>query len=480
MSEQHSTFGHPKRWLILAVILVAEIMDLMDGTVTIVATPAIHDDLHAGATAIQWITGGYALALAVGLITGGRLGDRYGRKRLFVIGTAGFTAASLACAIAPSTGLLIAARLVQGAFAAVLLPQGFGLLRAVFPPDELPKAFALFGPVIGLSAVVAPALGGFLVGLGSWRWVFIVNLPLGALAVALALRLVPEDRAARPPQVDGTGAALVTVAATALILPLIQGRELGWPAWTFVSMAASLVLFAAFGRHIVRRTRAGADPLVTPRMFRRRGYSGGLAVILVFFGGMIALMLTFTLHLQLGLGFSATHAGLTLIPLSLAMAVGAGLSGGVLAPRFGRHVLHAGLLVFPVGALLLATEVSGARDLSTWDVVPGLALAGLGVGLVVAPLFDVILAVVGDDEVGSASGTLNAVQQLGSAIGVAALGTVYFGAIAQHGTDGALERVLWIIAGAQIVAVLLAFLLPRRAREEAAQGIEPGAVTAPA
>jgi EmrB/QacA subfamily drug resistance transporter len=469
MNEQYSPrapAGHPRRWLILAVILVAEVMDMMDGTVTIIATPAIHDDLHAGPSSIQWITGGYALALAVGLITGGRLGDRYGRRRLFEIGTAGFTLASLACAVAPSTGVLVAARLVQGAFAALMIPQGFGLIRAVFPPAELPKAFAMFGPVIGLSAVFAPALGGFLVGLGSWRWVFLVNLPLGLVALAASMRTFPEDRAARPPRIDPAGAALLTVAATALILPLIQGRELGWPAWTFASMAASVLLFAAFGAHVVRRDRAGADPLVTPRLFRRRAYTGGLAVMIVFFGGMTGLLLAVTLHLQLAMGFTATHAGLALIPFSLAMAAGATLGGGVLAPRFGRRVLHAGLALFAAGTLVVAGEVNGATALSTWDLVPGFLLSGLGIGLVVAPLFSVILAGVADDEVGSASGTLNAVQQLGGAIGVAVLGTVFFGATEALGSDGALERVLWIVAGAQAVAFALAFLLPMHPREE--------------
>jgi EmrB/QacA subfamily drug resistance transporter len=473
MSEQRSEKGHPLRWLILAVILVAEVMDLMDGTVTMIATPAIHDDLHAGETAMQWITGGYALALAVSLITAGRLGDRYGRRRLFVIGTAGFTLASAACAAAPTTGLLIAARIVQGTFAALLLPQGFGLIRATFPADEVPKAFALFGPVIGLSAVVAPALGGFLVGLGSWRWVFLVNLPLGAIAVALALRWMPEDRAERPPRLDPLGAVLVTLAATALILPLIQGHELGWPAWTFASMAAGGVLFALFGVHVGRRERRGADPLVTPKLFARRAYTSGLAVILVFFGGMIGVMLTMSLHLQLAVGFSASHAGVTFIPLSLGMAIGAGAGGGVLAPRFGRHVLHAGLALFGLGTLLLASEVSGAAALSAWDVVPGFALAGVGAGLVVAPLFDIILAGVGDDEVGTASGTLTAVQQLGAATGVATLGTVFFGASATAGSDGAMESVLWIVAGAQLAAMALALLLPMRAREDGLQDAVP-------
>ncbi|MGI8505314.1 MAG: MFS transporter, partial [Solirubrobacteraceae bacterium] len=179
--------AHPKRWLILFVVLAAECMDLLDGTVVNVAAPTIHHDLHTSSTALQWIVGGYALALAVGLLTGGRLGDLYGRRRMFLIGAAGFTTASTVCGLAPSTGVLIAARLAQGLAGAMMIPQGLGVLREVFPPDELPKAFGLFGPVMGSAAMVGPILGGGLIALdlfgSGWRLVFLINLPLGTLAV---------------------------------------------------------------------------------------------------------------------------------------------------------------------------------------------------------------------------------------------------------------------------------------------------------
>src|SRR5215218_1814565 len=304
--------GHPRRWLILFVILAVECMDLLDGTIVNVAAPTIRADLGASLSALQWIAGGYALTFAVGLVTGGRLGDIYGRRRLFLIGVAGFTLSSALCGAAQSSELLIASRMVQGIFAAVMIPQGFGIIRAAFPPGEIQKAFGLFGPVIGGSAVLGPVVGGLLVegdllGAG-WRTIFLVNVPIGVAALGSGLRLLPESRAERPPTLDLGGAALVSLAAGLLVYPLIQGRESGWPAWTFVSIGASAVVLAAFVVLERRRERAGLSPLVTPSLFRKRAFSAGLVTALVFFAGMIGLMLAFMLYLQIGQGYSAIEA----------------------------------------------------------------------------------------------------------------------------------------------------------------------------
>jgi EmrB/QacA subfamily drug resistance transporter len=465
--------GHPRRWLILFVILAAECMDLLDGTIVNVAAPAVSADLHASSTALQWIVGGYALTFAIGLVTGGRLGDIFGRRRLFLLGAAGFTLASVLCGLAPSTGTLIAARLLQGLFAAVLIPQGFGILRQVFPPDEVGKAFGLFGPVIGLSAVLGPVLGGVLVDadlLGTgWRMVFLVNLPLGVAALAAGSRLLPESRAEDPPTLDLVGAALVTLAAGLLIYPLIEGRELGWPAWTFLSMGASAVVLAAFVAVARRRERAGVSPLVTPSLFRKRAFSGGLVTALVFFAGMIGLMLTLNLCVQIGLHYSAIHSGLTFVSWSLGTAMGAGLGAGLLAPRFGRAVLHAGLGVMLVGILGMLAVVHGQGDgLTTWGLFVPELLAGAGMGMMLAPLFGIVLAGVDEHETGSASGTLNAVQQLGAALGIAVIGTIFFSVAGHHGFVVALERTLWIEAGTLVVVAGLVFLLPHQAREDGA------------
>ncbi len=461
--------GHPKRWLILALILAVECMDLLDGTIVNVAAPSIRQSLGASLSALQWIAGGYALAFAVGLVTGGRLGDIFGRRRLFLIGVAGFTTASALCGAASSPAMLIAFRLTQGLFAAVMIPQGFGILRQAFPPEEIGKAFGLFGPVIGLSAVLGPVIGGALTdgdlfGLG-WRAIFLVNLPLGLIAFAGSLRTLPESRASERPTLDLPGAALVSLAAGLLIYPLIQGRESGWPAWTFLSIGASLAVLAIFVAVERRRERAGVSPLVTMSLFGKRAFSAGVVTALVFFAGMIGLMLVFSLYLQLGEGYSAIRAGVAFIPWSFGVAVGAALGNAVLGPRFGRPTLHAGLLVMALGVLAILAVVHGGGDhVSALALAGPELIAGVGMGAMLSPLFDFVLAGVDDDEVGSASGVLNGMQQLGGSIGIAVIGTIFFSI---HPTAAALQHVLVIEVGILTVAALPVALLPPRAREEA-------------
>jgi len=275
---------------------------------------------------------------------------------------------------------------------------------------------------------------------------------------------MPESKANDKPSLDLGGAALVTLAMGLLVYPLIQGREAGWPAWTFVSIGASALALVAFVVHERRREREKKSPLVTMSLFRKRAFSAGLASALVFFAGMIGLMLTFSLYLQLGQGFSAIHTGLTLIPWALGTAVGAGLGGGLLGPRFGRPTLHAGLAVMLLGVLgLLLVSHDGA---SSWAFVGPELVAGVGMGAMLAPLFDFVLAGVDDDEVGSASGVLNAMQQLGGALGIAVIGTVFFSIAADGDFIDAFHGTLWIEAGVLVVTAGLVALLPLRAREQ--------------
>jgi EmrB/QacA subfamily drug resistance transporter len=487
MTEQRSTAippRHPayeRRWLILAFLLLVELMDLLDSSVVNTAIPAIRADLHSGSAALQWIAGGYALTYAVGLVTGARLGDIHGRRRIIQIGLLGFTATSLLCALAPSTGVLIGARLVQGAFAAIMIPQGFGILKEVFPDEEIGQVFGIFGPVIGIGAILGPIIGGGLVDLdllgSGWRLVFFVNLPIGLIALAGCARVLPATRPDRALSLDVAGATIVTAAATVLVYPLIQGREHGWPAWMLVAMASAIPLLAIFWRHELRRGRAGADPLIEPSVFRRRAFTSGLVVALVFFCGMAGVLLVFTLYLQLGQHFSALHAGLTLVPLMLGLTVGAGLSGAWLGPRYGRLVIQGGALVTLAGIVALVAAVDAAgTGVTTWQLLaPELAM-GLGIGLLIAPLFEIVLAGVAEHEVGSATGVLNAVQQLGSAVGVAVLGTIFFSAVAAHGYVVALERALWVNAALIVLVLVLSPLLPERARHETAPAADADAV----
>ncbi|MFJ3809196.1 MFS transporter [Streptomyces sp. NPDC090073] len=418
------------RWAALFVILAAEVMDLLDAVVTNIAGPSMRADLGGGASTLQWLAAAYTLSMAVGLVTGGRLGDIHGRRRMFLVGAAGFTVGSLLCAMSASPEMLIGARVVQGLFGAVMLPQGLGMIKEMFPPQESQKAFGLFGPVMGLSAVCGPILAGWLVdadyfGTG-WRMIFLINLPLGAAAFLGALRYLPRGRSEHRPRLDIPGMLLVSLAALLIIFPLVQGREYDWPVWTFAMMAASVAVFAAFAWYEARRSRAGRDPLVVPSLFRKRGFSGGMTLGLVFFSTMQGFMLVFNLYTQIGLGYSPLKAGLVMVPWSGGMIVGFGIAQGV--ARFGRAVLQAGALVMAVGVfgVWLTLDMVGS-GVGPWQLLPSLLLTGIGMGLLMAPFFDIVLSSVEQHETGSASGTMTAMQQLGGAFGVAVLGTAFFG-----------------------------------------------------
>ena len=456
------------RWVVLAIVLVAEIMDLLDSTVITIAAPTVRNELGGGTTAMQWWAAGYTLAFAVFMIVGGRLGDVFGRRRIFVIGITGFTLASIACALAPSPDVLIATRVLQGGFGALLIPQGLGMIKTVFPPKEMGGAFAAFGPVMGLAAIAGPILAGWLVSadlLGTgWRMIFLMNVPLGLLGLAGALRFMPESKSRTPIKLDPFGIVLISAASLCLIYPLVQGRELGWPIWTFGLMAAGIALLAVFAT--VER-RSGESALIAPSLLRNRAYTSGLVVGVVFFAGFAGLLMVVSLFLQLGLHFTPVHAGLTFVPMSAGVAITAGASYALM-PRFGRGVLQAGLLIVAVALIGLAATVShGGVGVSSWELVPALLVFGLGMGFVFGPLFNVILAGVEEDEVGSASGTLNAIQQLGNSIGVAVLATIFF-SLLDHGhlPPSAMTATALISAGLFVASFGLSFLLPKDARME--------------
>jgi MFS family permease len=398
---------------------------------------------------------------------------------MFLIGTFGFTVFSALCAVSMDSGMLIASRAVQGGFAAMMIPQGLGIMREVFPPKEVGGAFAAFGPVMGLSSVLGPVLGGFLVtsdiwGTG-WRMVFLINIPLGIAGVVLAWKLFPKNtRAPGATKLDLVGMTLLSAAVLLLIYPLVQGRDLGWPLWTYLSMAASLPLLAVFARYQRRLHDSGGSPLVEPDLFANRAFTSALGLGIFFFAAMSGLMFGMTLMMQLGSHWTAMHAGATMIPMSLGIAAGAVLSGGVLGPKYGRRVLHAGLLVMTAGILGIWAIYSHWALLTTsWELIPGLLVTGFGMGLMMAPFFDIALAGVTDQHTGSAAGVLNAVQQLGGSIGVAALGTGFFSWAASHGFVRATGWTMGCTAAVLLLSAALAFGLPKMARAEA--GHEDGA-----
>jgi EmrB/QacA subfamily drug resistance transporter len=456
------------RWIVLAIVLAAEVMDLMDATIVTVAGPAIRHDLGGGAATLQWLSAAYTLTFAVLLVTGARLGDILGRRRLFLVGSAGFTVMSAACALAPSPEALIATRALQGGFGALLIPQGFGLLKEVFPEDEMGRVFGTFGPVMGLSAIAAPVLAGVLIDADilstGWRMVFLINVPVGIWAFAGAVRWLPRSAAATGTRLDLGGMVLVGLASVAIIYPLIEGRAEGWPAWIFAMLGAGAGLLGAFVLHERRRRHA---PLIEPGLLRNRAYTDGIMVALGFFATFAGLLLIVSLFCQLGEGFSPVHAGLTLVPLTVGMVISMTASFALVA-KFGRHLLHAGIALAGAGAVTLAVMVSGAHSAGTLTLLPALLVCGLGAGLVFGQLFDIILAGVAMDEVGSASGVLNAVQQLAGALGVAVLGTIFFsGLTARDLPTDALATTAWAAIIPLAITFLLAFRLPMRAREGA-------------
>jgi EmrB/QacA subfamily drug resistance transporter len=455
----------PLRWFVFAVVVAADVMDLMDSTIVNVAGPSIRAALGGSASTLQWLSAGYTLAFAVFLVTGARLGDMFGRRRLFLIGSAGFTAMSAACAAAPSSTVLIAFRALQGAFGALMIPQGFGMLKESFEEDEMSKVFGAFGPMMGLSALGAPILAGLLVeanlwGIG-WRLVFLINVPIGIATFAAALRVLPRTVAHPGIKLDVGGMVLIGGALSAIIYPLIQGQSEGWPAWTFAMLGAGAALLGAF---VVWERRHKGDPLIEPRLLANRTYTSGAAVVLAFFGAFGGLVLCLSLFTQLGEGFSPIHAGLALIPMVLGMLAGMGL-GMVVVGRLGRRLLHLGVAVVAAGTVGLALTVTGADSVSAWEMAPSLVVIGIGFGASIGQLFDFIQAGVGMDEVGSASGVLEATQQLAGALGVAILGTIFFSAFGDHLPTDALAITAWACLVPLAAAFGLIFLLPMRARE---------------
>jgi EmrB/QacA subfamily drug resistance transporter len=463
-----STQPYRLRWVVAAVVLAANVMDILDATIVNVAAPSIHRDLGGGASTIQWLSAGYTLAFAVLLIAGARLGDIFGRRRLFLIGSAGFTLFSAACAVAPTIGVLIALRVLQGAFGALLIPQGFGLMKQVFTDDaEIGKAMGLFGPATGLPMLAAPIVAGALIdanlwGTG-WRLVFLINVPIGALALLLAIRSLPRGATHPDVKIDMGGVWLVGLALVAIIYPLIQGQADGWPAWTFAMLAAGAVLLLAFLRH----ERRSDNPLIEPTLLTNRTYLSGIAVVLALFGAFGGLLLCVSLFGQLGEGWSPIHAGLTLTPMVVGMILGM-LGSSAVVRRLGRHLLHIGILLIAGGAVGLALILTNAHTASTWDLVPGLFCIGVGVGASIGQLFQLILTSVSMDEVGSASGVMEAVQQLSTALGVAVLGTIFFATFAHHLPTDALRITAWACLIPLTAAFVLVYRLPMHPREEEA------------
>ncbi|MCU7725513.1 MFS transporter [Actinoplanes sp. KI2] len=437
--------------LLLPTVLTGVFITILDFFIVNVAIPTIHADLRAGPAAIEWIVAGYGLAYGCGLVLGGRLGDVFGRRRVYATGLALFTAASLACGLAGSPGALITARIAQGLAAALLAPQVLAVIRTAYAGARQAAAIGRYALTAGIAAVLGQLVGGVLIeATGDWRACFLINVPVGIAAFALTLRHVPESRASAGVRLDLGGAGLITLGLAALLLPLIEGRERGWPAWTWVSLGAAVALLLAYAR------RSHPHPLIAPAVFRERAVTVGLVAQLTFTMTMAAYFLIFALWAQQGRGLDALEAGLLFTPIGVGY-VAASLRAPWFTARFGRQTIALGGLTRAAALLLLLALVAAGAPLGA--LAPVLAVDGFGMGLAFAPIVGTVLARVAPQHAGQVAGVLTTTQQVGGALGVGIIGVVYFQAL-DSGPAHAFEHGLLYLVPVSLLLAAVVQLLP--------------------
>lgn len=449
-------------WLILIVVLIADALDLIDAAITNVAAPSIVADLGGGATLVKWLGAGYALALGSLLVLGGRIGDRYGQRRTFLIGMTGFVAASALAGLATDPAMLVAARLLQGAFGALLIPQGMAIMTRTFPREALTKAFSAFGPLLGIFGVGGPILAGFLIDANifglTWRPVFLINVVVGGLGLLLAVKTLPHVEPDRTVRIDWTAAALLSGTMFLTLYGLIEGSGTGWNTIPIGCLAAAVVLFAAF----TRRQATSANPLIKPTLLRNRGFVSGLVLGLLVFAAFNGLMYVISLFFQYGLHYTPAHTSVSLLPLTIGIIIGSGTCMALIT-KLGRALVLAGLLVTALGTGLFLTVVNHAGlAIDGWLLALVTLVVGIGAGICFGSIFDTALGEIDHDEAGAASGSLNAVQQLAAGIGSAVVTTVYFHTLGS-GQAHAMITSLATVLGLCLLCLIAVPLLPRRA-----------------
>ncbi len=473
-------FSARRRTLAFVVVALAFVMDLLDVTIVHVALPSIRAGLGAGASALQWTIAGYALAFAVLLVSGGRLGDVFGYRRLFLVGVAAFTLASGLCGLAMAPWQLVAARGLQGASGALMVPQVMALMQVMYPPQERFRVFAIFGLLGGVSAALGPVVGGLLIeadlfGLG-WRSAFLINLPVGLLSLVAGARLLPHGAGTQPKRVDGVGTLLATATALALVLPLMQGPEAGWPAWCaallVLALPLALLTWKAWQRRQARDGAALVDPALLAQPALRLGLTAGLAL----HGVVPAYLLVMTFVVQGGLHASPEQMALLCVPIAAGAAFGIAVLSQRVVPRWGTASVAVGAAVQAAALVLTgltAHALLGAPPASVFDLrlLAGHALLGIGIGLIgpaltTATLHDVPLA-----EAGSASGVLSAAQQMAAVLALAAVGGLMFQGAVRADDPAALQaglrRALPYLLGTLAVGGWLATRLARVSRRAA-------------
>jgi EmrB/QacA subfamily drug resistance transporter len=458
-------------WRAISIVMAAMFMAILDSFIVVVADPTIEAKLRAPASDLQWILAGYQLSYAVFMITGSRLADLYGRKRIFLLGVAVFTLSSVACALAPDAGILIAARVIEGVGAALMVPQVFAAITELVPEQNRHSVYGVLGVVIGMATISGQLIGGLLIGANlfgsSWRSVFFVNVPIGLGIMLLAVRYVPGSRSAVARRLDLPGALVLSIALLLSVFPLIEGRQDGWPwrIWAcFAGSAVTFGLFVALERDVERR---GGDPLMRLALFTQRSFSLGIVLVLAVYAMLTSYYLALSVTMQQGLGLSALGAGLVYTPAAVTFFVFSMLASRII-PRYGRRVLEVGSIVLACGYLTTAVVLLSGPRITPLLVIPTLMLQSVGGGLLITPLLNTVLSRIKPESIGMASGALATAQQGGGALGVAIIGTILFNSF-HPGVDGRVSAAGHAFAAASAgtfviaaIAAILVFLLPRR------------------
>ncbi|MFH7341095.1 MFS transporter [Streptomyces sp. KHY 26] len=475
---QRATGQDPKRWHALWVTLVAGFMILLDVTIVSVALPSVQRDLGATPSSVQWVVSGYALTFALALVVAGRLGDAVGRRRIFLVSLSAFVVCSAAVGAAPSIGLVVLARLLQGVSAGFMAPQNSALIQQLFTGSERARAFGLFSATVGISSAVGPITGGVILALATgthgWRWIFYVNVPIGVAAVLLGRRLLPRSSPGTRGHLDLVGVGLLGTGVLALMLPLVQADS-GGPRRLWWLFPVGVLLLYGFARWEDRVSARGLEPLVAPRLIRGvRGYAAGAALATVYFVGFSGIWLVFALYFQDALGYSPLQSGLAVTPFAIGSAVAAVVASR-LVERLGRLLTVLGLVAVTAGltavALLLWLVPPGT---AIWALVPALLVSGIGSGFVISPNVTMTLREVPVSMAGVAGGALQTGQRLGAAVGTAVLPGLYYLVKGDH--DGPSAAVaLSVSAGILAVLVSLALAVTdwRTDRREGRQAAPP-------